>query len=787
MKRLFSSLIIFTMFSMFFSSGDINVAASTGEDPRFEAIHITDTTATLEWDPIDGAVSYSLQINGTALFDFTPNKFRHDVTGLNPNLAQTAILFYKDADGGTFQLEEYEFTTEPLIIAPPTNLRVLNVTTNSAEIHWVGHPYAIEYYISVDGVYAGRAESSPYLMNDLTANTTYNVEVVASNLLQNSPAAEIEFTTGSSWPDASVVNLRAEAVTATTATLVWNEIPTATEYHLSDGEDFEQSVTAVTYGLTGLSPNTSYTFSLIASNSIESSSEYTYTFTTAPATPAAPTGLTATAGDAKVSLAWNSVTGAGSYNVKRSTTLGGSYTTIAANIAATTYTDTTAANGTTYYYVVNAVNPGLESTNSNEVSARPAATVVGPTQPGSKDDSSNPSGENNSPVLIPKPPGVEDGSTKRTDDNNSTVILKVTSTIEQTADGKSVSKITVDPVDLQKAMDAMKSASGTPKVVIQVPGNTESTNFQLNATVVAGIQAQVPSAVISVQSDSVTYDLPAEVLDIPAIAKNMGAEAEDLNINITIDKVTGATAAEIERAAKQSGLQPISDPVDFNVTVESPTTGQSTSINDFGNTYVTRTIHLAPTSNNATGVLYNPGTGAFSFVPATFETNNGKTVATLKRNGNSIYAVIEYTKTFDDLSGHWAKADVELLASKLVVEGVSDDRFAPESQITRAEFASLLVRAMGISEDNTSKFLDVKPSDWFAGAVNAAAKAGFVDGFEDGTFKPNANITREEMAVMIAHAMSFAGQQPAADVKSCPYLLTVHSSAVGLQMPSLNL
>lgn len=187
--------------------------------------------------------------------------------------------------------------------------------------------------------------------------------------------------------------------------------------------------------------------------------------------------------------------------------------------------------------------------------------------------------------------------------------------------------------------------------------------------------------------------------------------------------------------------------LDFHVTAES--NGNTTTIDDFGNTYVSRTFDLNQPvdTNRVTGVRFD--TGQFSFVPATFSTNGGSPVATLMRPGNSIYTVVEFTKTFEDLNGHWAKADVEVLASKLVVKGMSPNRFAPENEITRAEFASLLVRAMGISEVNTSKFPDVKSTNWFAGAVNAAAKAGLVDGFEDGTFRPSANITREQMAVML--------------------------------------
>lgn len=86
----------------------------------------------------------------------------------------------------------------------------------------------------------------------------------------------------------------------------------------------------------------------------------------APSAPAFPTGLSATAiSVTQISLAWNAVAGATSYNVKRSLTSGGNYTTIATGVTATNFTDTGAA-GMTYYYVVSAVAGGVESMNSIE-------------------------------------------------------------------------------------------------------------------------------------------------------------------------------------------------------------------------------------------------------------------------------------------------------------------------------------------------------------------------------------------------------------------------------------
>jgi hypothetical protein len=100
----------------------------------------------------------------------------------------------------------------------------------------------------------------------------------------------------------------------------------------------------------------------------------TYVAPPAVPIPAAPTGLTATASSTQVSLTWNTVSGATSYNVKRSTTSGGPYTTIQSNVTTTSFTNTGLTNGTTYYYVVSAVNTAGQSPNSTQVSATP---VVG--------------------------------------------------------------------------------------------------------------------------------------------------------------------------------------------------------------------------------------------------------------------------------------------------------------------------------------------------------------------------------------------------------------------------
>jgi hypothetical protein len=94
------------------------------------------------------------------------------------------------------------------------------------------------------------------------------------------------------------------------------------------------------------------------------------------AVPAAPAGLTATAGNTTVNLDWTAAAGATGYSVHRAASGGGPYTEIAAQIAATSHTDAGLSNGTTYYYVVSATNAEGESSLSNESSATPGDVPV---------------------------------------------------------------------------------------------------------------------------------------------------------------------------------------------------------------------------------------------------------------------------------------------------------------------------------------------------------------------------------------------------------------------------
>ena len=135
------------------------------------------------------------------------------------------------------------------------------------------------------------------------------------------------------------------------------------------------SPTTTSYTDTGLSNGTTYYYVVAAVNSVGTSGNSNQASATPGTAPAAPSNLVATGGNTQVTLSWSGSAGATSYNVQRSTTNGGSYTTVASPTT-TSYTDTGLSNGTTYYYVVAAVNSIGESGNSNQASATPTATGI---------------------------------------------------------------------------------------------------------------------------------------------------------------------------------------------------------------------------------------------------------------------------------------------------------------------------------------------------------------------------------------------------------------------------
>ncbi len=116
---------------------------------------------------------------------------------------------------------------------------------------------------------------------------------------------------------------------------------------------------------------------------------------------------------------------------------------------------------------------------------------------------------------------------------------------------------------------------------------------------------------------------------------------------------------------------------------------------------------------------------------------------------------------FTDLtSSHWAYDSVTILRKRNIINGYQDGSFRPENTVTRAEFIKMLVLALSIeAEDSQAEFIDISENDWYYEFVTAGAQKGIITGYPDGSFKPDVIVSREEMAVMLHRAYELSSKK----------------------------
>jgi autotransporter-associated beta strand protein len=277
----------------------------------------------------------------------------------------------------TAQPEPAAPTTAPVVTATPG--------IQSATLSWGAVPgaegYVIEMATSAGGPYTLVASVTEltYVVTGLDNNTTYYFEVFATN-------------TGGSTSDSTAVSTTtplgaptgfSAAAGNTQVTLTWAPVSGATSYSIVESTATNGTFTNIgdsigpSYTATALTNGTTYYFAVAAIDANGTGPDSTLASATPTANvPLAPTGLTATPGNAEVTLNWNASAGATSYDVQQAATTGGPYTVLNAAVTGTTYTSTGLSNGATYYYVVAATGTGGTGADSDQVSATPSGTGI---------------------------------------------------------------------------------------------------------------------------------------------------------------------------------------------------------------------------------------------------------------------------------------------------------------------------------------------------------------------------------------------------------------------------
>ena len=167
----------------------------------------------------------------------------------------------------------------------------------------------------------------------------------------------------------------------------------------------------------------------------------------------------------------------------------------------------------------------------------------------------------------------------------------------------------------------------------------------------------------------------------------------------------------------------------------------------FVNTYTENTYKTA-TLNKTDHFAFLKGYPGGGFAPGRNMSRAEVTTMFARLLTEQMEANKSYPASFSDVtSAHWAANYIGYMEQFGIVRGYSDGTFRPNAPITRAEFAAICCRFEQLT-DGTAAFTDVPASHWAAKSIAYAATRGWVTGYADGTFKPGNNITRAEVAAV---------------------------------------
>lgn len=339
---------------------------------------------------------------------------------------------------------------------------------------------------------------------------------------------------------------------------------------------------------------------------------------------------------------------------------------------------------------------------------------------------------------------------------NGRQIEQIATGVLQQQNGQSVFTATIDT---DKLGNLLANEGTAPQVIVPVKASADKVN-----TVLTGEAVQIlagAQATLRIETVLGNYTLPSAQLRIQQLAGELGnnANSAQLQVNVTINRSTDAVTTAFNNRASRDGFTVAMTPVDFNITAAY--NGQVSAVNEF-TTYVKRELPVPADydPNRITTAVVVDEQGNIHHVPTAVAQQGNQYYAVVNSLTNSNYGLIWNPKELPDVANHWSKSAVNDMASRLVVNGVDSTHFNPNNNVTRAEFAAILVRALGLSDTGTSSaFTDVSSSDWYMGAVAVANEYNLIDGYEDGTFRPNKTISRQEAFVILNRAMTIVKLQ----------------------------
>lgn len=500
------------------------------------------------------------------------------------------------------------------------------------------------------------------------------------------------------------------------------------------------------YDVTGLTNGTTYYFVIKAVYAGGNSALSNEKQATPQTLPGIPTDISAIAGDGRATITFTAPANNGGSMITGYQILDQSGQIVATGISSP-ITVTGLTNGTGYRFTVkalNAVGASEASVNSNTVIPVVASSGGGGSTVPSNSTTQQPT-STTPPTEVGK--GVDIWINGR--------LEKIGVATDTTVNNRQVTTIRVD-----QSVFESKLASEGQGAVITIPFSSNKSDIiigELTGQMIKSMEEK--QAILEIRTELATYTIPALRINVGEIAKQLGQtiDLKDVTIQVEVGALNDDMLNVVQSSANKGNFKLVAPSLDFSIR---GIYGDKVIPVTHFNAYVERTIAIPDGVNPnqiTTGIVVEPD-GAVRHVPTKVIRNDGKYYATINSLTNSAYSIIWNPLEFEDVAKHWAKDSVNNMGSRLVINGVGNGLFNPDDDITRAEFAAVMVRGLGLKlKDSGTVFSDVSAAAWYNSAIQTAYNYGLINGFKDGTFHPTDKITREQAMVIIAKAMTITG------------------------------
>lgn len=346
------------------------------------------------------------------------------------------------------------------------------------------------------------------------------------------------------------------------------------------------------------------------------------------------------------------------------------------------------------------------------------------------------------------------------------VVQQIAKEVKTSVGGLTRVAVTVDSDAMDKVIGEAisNSVNGTKNTVeINVSDSTgDSTVIGLNGAIIKKLDQNNFNIMIKV--GEISYNIPAKEMTIDSVANKLSIGADnlkDINFEVAINRVSDENKKSFNQMIQSNNGKMVVEPIEFKISATvTKTDGMTERVTiDTFSQFVERILPLSEntaSSLSSTGVVFTSGS-TYASIPTQLFSVGGINYAKIYSLTNSVYSAISNPVSVPSIVGHWSESTVNKMASKLILTDYKN--YHPDQKITRAELADYVVKAMGLyREDSEVKaaFRDVSTSDKYAVSIAIANQWEIIKGYEDGTFKPDAFITREEAMVIYAKVMDVA-------------------------------